>query len=141
MKLRFRESRLSLDLLQTHERRVEVQQPGSPSVLMPTLRVIEPSPTTGVLSGKASIGETSYVELLSLSYKEHGYYSSEEVDFGDELLFLTQANSRISQRKKYRGYVPAMVSPIAEIVATESISFVLLNWYSIKLGMSSNIFF
>ena len=31
------------------ERREEVQQSGSPSVLMPTSRVIEPSPTTGVL--------------------------------------------------------------------------------------------
>jgi len=44
-----------------HERRVEVQQPGSPSVLMPTSRVVEPSPTTGVLSSKASIAEASWV--------------------------------------------------------------------------------
>jgi len=62
-----------------------VQQPGSPSVLMPTSRVIDPSPTTGVLSGKVSIAETSCVELSSSSFEEHGYYSSEEVDFGDEL--------------------------------------------------------
>ena len=43
------------------ERKEEVQQPGSPSVLMPTSRVIEPSPTTRVLSGKAPITETSWV--------------------------------------------------------------------------------
>ena len=48
-----------------HERRVEVQQSGSPSVLMPTSRVVNPSPTTGVLSGKVSIAKTSCVELSS----------------------------------------------------------------------------
>ena len=41
-----------------HERRVKVQQPGSPSVLMPTPWVVEPSPTTEILSGKALITET-----------------------------------------------------------------------------------
>ena len=50
-----------------HGRRVEVQQPGSPSVFMSASRVIKPSPTTGELSGKASIAETSCVEL-SVSY-------------------------------------------------------------------------
>jgi len=45
----------------SHEGRVEVQQPGSPSILMPTSWVVEPSPTAGVLSGKASIAETSCV--------------------------------------------------------------------------------
>ena len=63
---------------------MEVQQPGSPSVLMRTLRVVDPSHTTGVLSGKVSITETSFVELSSSSSEEHGYYSGEEVDFGDE---------------------------------------------------------
>jgi len=42
-----------------HERRVEVQQPGAPSVLMPSSWVVKPSPTTGVLSGKTQITETS----------------------------------------------------------------------------------
>ena len=51
----------------THERRAEVQQPGSPSVLMPTSRVVEPSPTTRVLSRKAPITETSWVRLSSSS--------------------------------------------------------------------------
>ena len=63
---------------------MEVQQPGSPSVLMPTSRVVDPSPTTGALSGKVSIAETSCVELSSSSSEEHGYYSGEEVNFNDE---------------------------------------------------------
>ena len=67
-----------------HERRVEVQQLGSPSVLMPASRIIDPSPTTGIFSSKVSIAETSCVELSSFSFEEHGYYSGEEVDFGDE---------------------------------------------------------
>ena len=49
------------------ERRMEAQQLGSPSVLMPTSRVVEPSPTTGVLSGKALITETSRVQVSSSS--------------------------------------------------------------------------
>ena len=67
-----------------HERRVEVQQPGSPGVLMPTSRVVEPSPTTEALSGKAPITEASWVQLSSSSSEEHEYYFGKEVDFGDE---------------------------------------------------------
>jgi len=108
---------------------------------MPTLRVIRPSPTTGVLSCKASIAETACVELSCSSFEEHGYYSGEEVNFGDEpALPDTSKFSHISE-EEIQGYVPAMVSPIAGIAATEGIFFVLLNWFSIKLGMSSNIFF
>ena len=124
-----------------HEGRVEVRQPRSPSVLMPASRVIEPSPTTGVLSGGASIAETSCVELSSFSSEEYGYFSGEEVNFGDEhALPDTSKFSHISE-KEIQGYVPVMVSPIAGIVATEGISFVLLNCFSIMLEMSSNIFF
>ena len=43
----------------TQERGAEVQQPRSPSVLMPTSWVVESSPTTGVLSGKAPTTEVS----------------------------------------------------------------------------------
>jgi len=110
-----------------HERRVEVQQPRSPSVLMPTSRVIDPSPTTGVLSGKVSIADTSCVELSSSSSKEHGYYSGEEVNFGDEpALPDTSKFSHISE-EEIQGYVPVTVSSIARIAATEGIFFVLLN--------------
>ena len=102
-----------------------MQQPGFPSVLMPTSRVIDPSPTTGVLGGKASIAETSCVELSSSSSKEHGYYSGEEVNFGAEpALPNTSKFSHISE-EEIQG--PVTVSPIARIAATEGIFFVLLN--------------
>jgi len=84
------------------ERRMEAQQPGSPSVLMPTSRVVVPSPTKGVLSGKAPIAEASLVQVSSSSSKEHNYYSGDEVDFGDEPVFLTPACFRIFQRRRCR---------------------------------------
>jgi len=43
------------------ERGMEVQKRGSPSILMSTTRVEEPSPTTRVFSGKAPITEASLV--------------------------------------------------------------------------------
>jgi len=66
---------------------MEVQQSGSPSVLMPTFRVVKPSPTIGVLSGKAPVHEASLVHVSSSSSEEHSDYSGDEVDFGDEPAF------------------------------------------------------
>ena len=86
----------------THERRAKVQQPGLPSVLIPTSWVVEPSLTTGVLSGKAPIAETSWVQLSSSSSKEHEYYSCEEVDFDDEPTLPDTTNSHTYQRKRCR---------------------------------------
>ena len=43
------------------QERVEVQQPGSPSILMSTSRVVGPSHTTGLLSGKAPATKASFV--------------------------------------------------------------------------------
>jgi len=108
---------------------------------MPTSRVIEPSPTTGVFNGKASIAGTSCVELSSSSSEEHGYYSGEEVNFGDELALPDTSKFSYISEEEIQGYAHAMVLPIVEIAATEGISFVLLNWFTIKLGMSSNISF
>jgi len=51
---------------------------------MPRSRVVDPSPTTGVLGDKVSIAEASRVELSSSSSGEDEYYSGDEVDFGDE---------------------------------------------------------
>jgi len=124
-----------------HGRRVEVQQPGSPSVFMSASRVIKPSPTTGELSGKASIAETSCVELSSSSSEEYGYYSGEEVNFGDEPALPDTSKFLHISEEEIQGFVPVTVSLIARIIATEGIFFVLLNWFPIKLGMSSNIFF
>jgi len=118
-----------------------VQQPGSPNVLMPALWIIDPSPTNRVLSGKVSIVEASCVELLSSSSEEHGYYSGEEVDFGDEPALLDTSKFSHILEEEIQGYDPVTALPIARITATEGIFFVLLNWFPIKLGMSSNISF
>ena len=83
------------------ERRMEAQQPRSPSVLMPTSRVVEPSPTIGVLSGKGPVIEASLVQVSSLSSEEHNYCSGDEVDFGDELALPdTNKFSYISEEEK-----------------------------------------
>ena len=108
---------------------------------MPTSRVAEPSPTTGVLSGKAPITETSWVQLSSSSFEEHEYYSGEEVDFGDELaLPNTGKFSQISE-EEMQMYVPAMVPLTGEIATAEGISSILLNCFSVKLGRCINISF
>jgi len=93
------------------ERAMEVQQPDSPSILMPISRVVEPSLTTGVLSGKIPITEASLVQVSSSSSEEHSDYSGDEVDFGDEPAVPdTSKFSHISE-EEMQVYVPAMVSP------------------------------
>ena len=66
------------------QERVEVQQLSSPSVMMSASQVVEPSPTTGLLSGKAPVTEVSLVQVSSSSSEEHGDYSGDEVNFGDK---------------------------------------------------------
>jgi len=125
----------------THERRAKVQQPGSPSLLIPTSRVVEPSPTIGVLSGKASTTKTSWVQLSSSSSEQHEYYSGEEVDVGDKLALPdTSKFSHISEEEMQR-YVPAMVLPTGEITTAEGIYFILHNCFSIRLKKYFNISF
>jgi len=48
---------IRLATFSAQEKGMEAQQPGSPCVLMPTSRIVELSPTTGVLSGKAAVTE------------------------------------------------------------------------------------
>ena len=79
-----------------------MQQSSSPSVLMPTSRVAEPSPTIGLLSGKAPVTEVSLVQVLSSSSEEHVDYSGDEVDFGDDLLLLTLVNIHTFLRRRCR---------------------------------------
>ena len=74
------------------ERGMKVQQSGSPTILMSTSRVVEPSLTTRIFSDKAPVTEASLVQVSSSSSKEHSDYSGEEVDFGNDLLFLTPAS-------------------------------------------------
>ena len=116
-----------------------MQQPGSPSVLMPTSWVVDLSPTTGVLSSKVSIDEPACVELSSSSSEEHGYYSSEEVDFGDKpALPDTSKFSHISE-EEIQACDPVMALPIAIIAAIEGLVF--LNRLLFKLGKGSDIYF
>ena len=98
-----------------------MQQPGSPSVVMPTSRVVEPSPTTGVLSGKDPIIETSWIQLLSSSSDEHEYYSGREVNFGDEPALPDTSKFSYISEEEMQVYVPAMVPPSGEIATTEGI--------------------
>ena len=114
-----------------------MQQPRSPSVLMPTSRVVEPSPTTEVLSGKAPITETSWVRLSSSSSEEYEYYSGEEIDFSDEFALPDTGKFSHISEEEMQGDVPVMVSPTGEIATVEGIS--LYNCFSIRLGTSSNI--
>jgi len=82
--------------------KVEVRQPGSPSVLMLAFRVAEPSLTTGVLSGNASVTEVSLVQVSSSSFEEHGDYSGEEVDFDDDPALPDISNFLHILRKRCR---------------------------------------
>ena len=124
-----------------YERRVEMQQPGSPSVLMPTSRVVDPSPTTRVLSSKVLIAEPACVELSSSSSKKHGYYSGKEVNFCDEPASPdTSKFSHISE-EEIQGCDPVTASPIAIITATEGTFLIFLNRLLLKLGKGSDIYF
>jgi len=82
---------------------------------MPTSLVIEPSPTTEVLSGKAPITETSWVRLSSSSSEEHGYYSGKEVNFGDEPTLPDTSKFLHISEEKMQGDVPVMVLPTGRL--------------------------
>jgi len=65
-----------------------------------------------------------------------------DIILAKKLILATDTSkfSHISE-EEIQGYVPMMVSPIVRIAATEGIFFVFMNWFPIKLGMSSNISF
>jgi len=106
------------------EKRDEAQQPGSPGVLIPSPRVVDPSPTTGVFGGKATIAKASRVELSSFSSEEDRYDSGDEVDFGDKPAPLDPSKfSHISEEEIY-GCDPVTASPLAAIAPAEGTLFV-----------------
>ena len=114
-----------------HERRDETQQPGSPSVLIPSPQVVDPSPTTGVFGGKAPVAEASRVELSSSLSEEDEYDSGDEVDFGDVPAFPDPSKfSHISEEEIY-GCDPVTVSPIATIAAVSYTHLTLPTIYSV----------
>ena len=85
------------------ERRIEVQQPGSPSVLMPTTRVVKPSLLSGFLAVKPRLlrplGSICHLRHL----KSTTIISVRKSTSAMKPLFLILANSRIYQRKRYKG--------------------------------------
>jgi len=108
---------------------------------MSTSQVVEPSPTTRVLSYKSPATETSWIQLSSSSSEEHEYYSGEEVNFSDEPALPDISKFLHISEEEMQGYVPAMVLPTGEIATTEGISFILHNCFSIRLGKCFNISF
>jgi len=100
---------------------------------MHTFWVVEPSPTTGVLSGKAQVIKASLVQVSSLLSEEHSDYSGDKVDFSDEpALPDTNKFSHILEEEILVD-VPVMILPSREIAATEGISSISINYYPIEL--------
>jgi len=93
---------------------------------MPSSRVVDPSPTTGVLGGKVSIAEASYVALSSSSSGEHEYSSGDEVDFGDEPAPPDPSKFSHITEEEIQGCDPVTVSPIATIAPAEGTLIVFL---------------
>ena len=65
---------------------------GSPRILMLTSQVTEPSPTTGILSGKVSVTEAFFAQVPSTTSEEHVDYLGDELDFSVEPSLLETSN-------------------------------------------------
>ena len=105
-----------------HERRDEAQQPGSPSVFISSLRTVDPSPTTGVIGGKAPAVEASRVELSSsLSAEESDF--EDEVDYGDEPAPPDPSKFSHISEEEIHGCEPLTASPLAAVIPAEGTLF------------------
>jgi len=120
---------------------MKAPQLGSLGVLMPTSQIVEPNPTTGVLSGKTPITEPSWVQVLSSSSEEHGYYSGEEVDFGDKPALPDTSKFSYISEEEMQAYVLTIVPSSGEVTTAEDISSILLNYFPIELGRCFNTLF
>jgi len=96
---------------------------------MSTLWVAEPSPTTGLISGKASAIEVLSVQMLSSSSKEHVDFSGDEYDFSD--LAAPPDISKYSHifEEEMQVDVPATALLSEEVTTTEGISSIPLDHY------------
>jgi len=112
---------------------------------MPTSRVVEPSPITRVLSGKAPITEASLVQVSSSSSEDHYYHSGDEIDFGDEPALPDTSKFLYILEEEMQVYVPAMVPPSGKVTTTEDISSIPLNYFPVELGkyltLNLNLFY
>ena len=97
--------------LLAHEGRDEVQQPGSPSVFITSPRAVDPSPTTGVIGGKAPVAEVSREALSSSSLSGESEFE-DVVDYGDEPTFPDPRKfSHISEEEMYGGESSTVSQP------------------------------
>ena len=104
-----------------HDGRDEAQQPGSPSIFISSLRAVDPSPTTGVIGGKAPVAELPHVALSSSSSSGASAFE-DELDYGDEPALPDQSKFfHISEEEIYEGE-PSTVSPLAIIPAEGTLS-------------------
>jgi len=93
---------------------------------MSASRVTEPSPTIGLLSGKAPVTEVSLVQVSSSSSEEYGDYSGDEVDFGDEPALSDASKFSHISEEEMQVDVPAVVPSSGEVTTTEGISYIPL---------------
>ena len=84
------------------KRGMEAQQPGSPSILMPTSRVVEPNPIIRVLSGKAPLLRPLWFRCHLRRLKSTTTIWETKLTSAMNPLFLTPASFRIFQRKRCR---------------------------------------
>ena len=104
-----------------HEGRDEVQQPGSPSVFISNPRAVDPSPTTGVIGGKAPVAQLPRVALSSSSSSGESDFE-DKVDYGDEP--ADQGGFfDVSEEEQHEGEPSMAPSPLATIAPTEGILF------------------
>jgi len=104
-----------------HERRDEAQQLGSPSVFIPSPRAVDPSPTTGVIGGKAPIVDSPRTDLSSSSFSGASMFE-DEVDYGDEPAPPDQSKFfHISEEEMYVGE-SSSAPPVAAIPVEGTLS-------------------
>ena len=72
------QSEAPLAFLMTSDEKIGMQL-GSPSIMMPALKVIESSPTTGPIGGKAQVAKASLVQVSSSSIE------GDDHDIGSEV--------------------------------------------------------
>ena len=95
-----------------HDGRDEAQQPGSPSIFIFSLRAVDPSPTTGVIGGKAPVAELPRVALSSSSLSGESDFE-DETDYGDEPALPDQSKFFHISEEEIHGCEPATTSPPA----------------------------
>ena len=95
---------------------------GSPSVLMSTPQVTEPSPTTRLLCGKALVTEASFVQVPSSSFEENFDYSGDKLYFGDEPAPPDTSKFTHIFKEEMQVDVPATIPPSGKVATTGGIS-------------------